>query len=143
MPRTREGNNKKRRIAAADAYTPEAREAMTRALVYVGSSHHKKYPGNYQFQPPVNPRPTKSICDGLRIILLEEARQLFHDGIKRGMVSVGMEGNFPKYVWSVDAQEEVYESKIIRGTNQYKGYRLEEEDNKRADVLREWKKRTA
>jgi hypothetical protein len=143
MPRTRESNNKKRRIAPTEAYDLAARQALARALTYVGISHHKKHPGDYNFQPPVNPRPTKSICDGLRIILLAEACQLFHDGIMKGMVSAGMEGNVPKYVWSVDAAGEAYEAKIMRGTTNYKGYRLEEEDDMRAVVLREWKNRTA
>lgn len=141
MAKARTGNNPKRRIAPADALDEEARKGLAKAVVYVGSSLHKKHPGDYKFDPPVNPRPTKSICDGVRIILLKEAQKLFHDGIMKGMVSTWYEGGFPKYVWSVDANNEAYESKISRGTNKYKGYRLEEDDEMRAIVLSEWKTR--
>ena len=33
-------------------------------LSYIGSALHKTKPGDYGFQPPVNPRATKSTCDG-------------------------------------------------------------------------------
>lgn len=141
MARLREGNNPKRRIAPAEAFDQKAREDLAKAVVYCGSGHHKKYPGDYKFQPPANPRATKSICDGLRIVLKNEAKALFHSGIMKGMVSIGREGEFPKYVWSVDASGEAYEAKVSRGTNRYKGYRLEEDDAMRAVVLSEWKKR--
>ena len=49
------------------------------------------------------------------------------------------EGGAPKYVWSVDAEGEVYEAKIDR--QGYHGYRLEEDDNFRDRVLREWRAR--
>jgi hypothetical protein len=106
----------------------------------VGSALHKTKPGDYGFQPPVNPRPWKSICDGLRVILLAEARYLFRQGILAGMFSGFPDNGVPKYVWSVDAGGEAYEAKISPGTYDYKGYRLEEEDAMRNVVLREWKK---
>ena len=58
-----------------------------------------------------------------------------------GMFSELSPDEAPKYVWSVDPHGEVYEAKISPGTNEYKGYRLEEEDAMRAVVLREWKRR--
>ena len=45
----------------------------------------------------------------------------------------------PKYVWSVDADGKVYEAKI--GLGGYHGYRLAEEDDMSAVVLKEWRKR--
>jgi hypothetical protein len=45
----------------------------------------------------------------------------------------------PKYVWSVDSDDEVYEAKI--GLGGYHGYRLADEDDIRAVVLKEWRKR--
>lgn len=110
-------------------------------LTYVGSALHKTRPGDYGFQPPVNPRPWKSICDGGRIILLAEARRLFRKGILRGMINDFPDGEIPKYVWSVDESGEVFEAKISPGTVTYKGYRLEEEDSMRTVVLREWNRR--
>lgn len=137
----RKGSNPKRRLAPAERLGAEAREALAHRLVYVGSALHKSKLGDYGFRPPVNPRPWKSICDGLRVVLLAEARDLFRRGILIGMFSEFSPDETPKYVWSVDPHGEVYEAKISPGTNEYKGYRLEEEDAMRAVVLREWKRR--
>jgi hypothetical protein len=137
----RKGSDPRRRLAVADKFGAEARDALAQRLVYVGSALHKSKPGDYGFRPPVNPRPWKSICDGLRVVLLAEARDLLRRGILRGMFSDVSADEIPKYVWTVDPDGEAYEIKIIPGTNEYKGYRLEEEDSMRATVLREWKRR--
>ena len=49
--------------------------SLVASIAYVGSGLHKTKPGDYGFQPPVNPRPWKSICDGRRTILLAEAQE--------------------------------------------------------------------
>ena len=139
--RIRNGHAPKRRIAPLERASPAIRDAMALRLVYIGSAHHKTKPGDYGFQPPVNPRPWKSICDGQRIILLPEARALFKSGIRLGMFSDFAEGGSPKYVWCVDQQGEAYEAKVSPGTDLYKGYRLEEEDGMRAYVVETWKRR--
>ncbi len=56
-----------------------------------------------------------------------------------GMFSNLSDDGTPKYVWAVDAEGEAYEAKI--GNNGYHGYRLEEEDDFRGFVLKEWKQR--
>lgn len=139
--RTRQGSNPKRRIAPADRLDSAAREALAARLTYTGSSHHKTKPGDYGFQPPVSPRPWKSICDGLRIILLDEARELLRQGILLGMFSDFPQDGVPKYVWSVDVDGEAYEAKISSGTYSYHGYRLEDDDAMRNVVLEEWRKK--
>jgi hypothetical protein len=88
-----------------------------------------------------NPRPWKSVCDGHRVITMEEASQPFRAGIVKGMFSNLSANGIPKYVWSVDADGEVYEAKI--GNSGYHGYRLEDEDDFRAFVLEQWKQRCA
>ena len=135
----RHGRSPKRRIWPVDALTGEERDTLAKALVYVGSGHHKTKPSDYGFRPPVSPRPWKSICDGIRIIPLAEARQLFQRGIENGMVSPFPKGEVPKYVWSVDDSGHAYEAKI--GLGGYHGYRLEEEDQMRSVVLKEWTRR--
>ena len=137
----RQGSDPKRRIAPPDRLEPAARELLATSLTYVGSALHKTKPGNYGFQPPVNPRPWKSVCDGLRVVLLAEAQGLFRHGILCGMFTEFPNGGVPKYVWSVDPDGEAYEAKISSGTHSYKGYRLEEEDAMRNAVLKEWAKR--
>jgi hypothetical protein len=137
--RARQGNNPKRRIAPSDRLELAAREALAARLVYVGSSYHKLRPGDYSFHPPVSPRPWKSVCDGRRIILKDEAARLFRAGIMNGMFSNLSDDGMPKYVWAVDADGEVYEAKT--GIEGYHGYRLEEEDDFRAFAQKEWEKR--
>jgi hypothetical protein len=100
--KARNSHDPKRRIAQYDAYDAQTREWLAQALIYVGSAHHKTRPGDYGFNPPVSPRPWKSICDRARVILLTEARELFRRGIVKGMFSPLSDG-VPKYVWSVDA----------------------------------------
>ena len=137
--RKRQGNNPKRRIAPADAIVPEVFDSLSSAG-YVGSAHHKSKPADYGFNPPVNPRPDKSLCDDIRAIGKGEAVELFKAGIARGMVSAHQINGLPKYVWAVDYAGEAYEAVLSKGTNDYHGYRLEDTRDKRmrAQVIEEW-----
>ena len=106
---------------------------------YTGSAHHKRVPADYGFNPPVNPRPDKSLCDGSRCVTAAEAMELFFQGIRRGMISNFHEGELPKYVWAVDAQGHAYEAKVERSTRNYHGYELNSDDDAmRQLVIREW-----
>jgi len=139
--RNRQAQNPKRRIADPGTWTPEALEALLQTASYVGSANHKRRPADYGFHPPVNPRPHKSLCDDLRPLLLKEAQRLFIDGIRRGMVSAYRIDGFPKCVWAVDEDGEVYEAK--RDRDGYHGYRLDQanEEHQREYVLQAWKQR--
>jgi hypothetical protein len=112
---------------------------MAATLTYHGSALHKRHPGDYNFSPPVNPRPWKSLCDGKRVIARQEAQELLRQGIIRGLISDFPEGGIPKYVWSVDGSGDAYEAKY--DTQGYHGYRLEEDDDFRLLVLKEWNRR--
>lgn len=138
----REGNNPKRRLAAADALTAEEREKLASKVEYDGSGHHKRFPANYGFNPPTSPRPSKSLCDGKRIILKAEAQALLKSGAERGMINAHSYSGFPKFIWSVDAEGEVYEAKTDENSvGHYHGYRLEEDDAMRELVKKNWKLR--
>jgi len=144
MPiRKREGNRPDRRISVEAAVDKAAREELLEKLHYVGSANHKLHPGNYGFQPPQNPRPSKSPCDALRSVLHEEATALFRRGIELGMVSTVVKGGVPKYVWAVDEAGEVYEAKTRpERETEYHGYRIgADEPDMRAYVLKEWRRR--
>ena len=108
---------------------------------YVGSALHKKNVTDYGF--PASPRLDKSLCDDIRVIRKSEAIELFRAGIACGMVSSYLINGLPKYVWAVDKQDEVYESKLSRGTADYHGYRLSEEKDRDIKILvaREWEAR--
>lgn len=141
--RKREGNRPDRRIAAEATIDEVTKRGLLTKLRYVGSANHKIHPGNYGFQPPQNPRPSKSPCDAVRSILLEEAAALFHRGIELGMVSTIINGGVPKYVWAVDDAGEVYEAKTRPELEtDYHGYRVcPDEPDMRAYVLKEWRRR--
>ena len=126
---TREGNRPDRRIAPEGAINPAELEALAKRIYYSGDNQHKLYPGDYGFTPPVNPWPSKSVCDDLRIVLKGEAAALFHAGLERGLTSRFGKAEIPKYIWAVDNDSEVYEAKISKNTpDAYHGYRVGSDD---------------
>lgn len=141
MPRRR-GNNPKRRIAPEGEASPADLERIAQEARYMGSAHHKRTPANYGFRPPVNPRPHKSLCDGTRIVRVAEARDLFHEGVRRGMIGSHREDGLPKYVWAVDPGGLVFEAKLERRSATYHGYELGADDeHMRREVVARWEER--
>ena len=138
---TYRGNNPKRRIANRDHYTAEDLEGFATAQ-YSGAGHHKTKPADYGFDPPVAPRPSKSVCDDKRVVNLDEAVRLFRSGVGRGMVSTHRVGGLPKYAWAMDEHGEVYEAKLGGDMRSYHGYRLAEDERAMREwVVEEWNKR--
>jgi hypothetical protein len=137
----RAGNNPKRRIAAADRLTNAQKAALAQAVQYSASGHHKRNPADYGLVR-TSPRPTKSLCDLVRVIPLKEASAMLQKGISHGMISDYFFGNFPKFIWCVGDDGEVYEAKTDSvAPGKYHGYRLEEEDNTREYVKQVWNER--
>ena len=137
-------NNPKRRIAGTDHFRQADLAHFAENAVYEGTAHHKRHPADYGFDPPVSPRPWKSVCDDLRTIGRVEAGKLFKEGLRRRMVSTYLIGGLPKYVWAVDAGRPVYEAKLgTDGTRRtYHGYRLRrDEEDLRRWVMAEWRRR--
>jgi hypothetical protein len=114
-------------LAPEDALTAAESQALAERLRYEGSATHKLRPGDYGFVTPVNPRPSKSPCDALRPVLRDEAATLFRAGVLAGMHSPLSADGIPKYVWAVDADGQVYESKTKPPDLIYHGYRLGED----------------
>ena len=141
--RIRQGNNPKRRIIPRDALDPEDLGHLAGEARYVGSAHHKSKLADYGFTPPANPRPNKSLCDGRRIVRKGEAEKLFLQGLSRGMVSRYPKNGFPKYVWAVDQDGEVYEAKVGEDGRRYHGYALSADSERDLCrlVIKEWKAR--
>ena len=137
----RHGSNPKRRIAPAHRLDVAARAALAARISYVGSAIHKSKPGNYRFQPPMNPRPWKSICDGLRVVLLRRRASCFAVEFSRGCLATSKIMRSPSMSGAWTTRVRFTKLEIIPGSNSYKGYRLEEEDAMRATVLKEWKAR--
>ena len=138
----REGNRPDRRLVPAGTYSKAQLEELARRLTYAGSGLHKLHPGNYGFVPSINPRPSKSVCDDLRMVALDEAAQLLAAGVAAEMVSPFDAGGSPKYVWAVDGGGQVYEAKTKPPDTVYHGYRLgDDEEAMRRYISGEWEKR--
>ena len=138
--RKRQGNNPKRRIIPPSEVISNALERYASGARYTGSSHHKRNAADYGFHPPANPRPDKSLCDGKGVVTHAEARFLFREGIRRGMISGRLARGFPKHVWAVGSDRRVYEA--IHGRDgDYHGYELGDDDPMRGTVLKEWSSR--
>ena len=140
MPK-RQGNNPKRRIVPAGALSPAVLARIEEKARYCGNAHHKRKPADYGFHPPVNPRPHKSLCDGGRSVKLGEAKALFREGVRRGMVSAVPEDGLPKHVWAVDREGRAYEAKLGR-SSRYHGCELGGDDEAmRRWVIEQWRAR--
>lgn len=140
--RQRQGSNPKRRIAPMHEVAPELLARIESEARYTGSALHKRRGADYGFTPPANPRPHKSLCDGGRVVARDEARALFREGVRRGMISTFREDGLPKYIWAVASDGRVYEAKIERGSCNYHGYELGEDDEvMRRLVGKEWNAR--
>ena len=139
----RQSNRPDRRLCPAGLLNTAELARIAATARYTGSANHKLHAGDYGFVPPSNPRASKSVCDDKRTILKAEARALFLEGIRRGMISRVESGQLPKYIWAVDEFDEVYEAKTKPGQEtDYHGYRLgADERQMRADVLKEWNSR--
>jgi hypothetical protein len=139
----RPGNNPKRRVAPPDCLSATQKDALARAVRYVGSGHHKRNPADYGLER-TNPRPTKSLCDLNRPVLLTEALALLNGGIALGMFSAPGGDGFPKFIWGVSANGEVFEAKTDAGDGSggtYHGYPLEDEDAMRDYITAIWRQR--
>ena len=123
-------------------YTAVELEELAKRLIYAGSGNHKLHPGNYGFIPSINPRPSKSVCDDLRPVMLEEASRLLAAGIAAEMISAFDREGSPKYIWALDGDGEVYEAKTRPPDTIYHGYRLgDDAEAMRRYIRDEWKKR--
>lgn len=137
----RQGNNPKRGIAPQGRLTADGEEAVGMHCALLGSANHKLHPAAYGFPRP-EPRPSKSVCDMERKILLPEAKQLVASGIQCELFSEPQADGFPKFIWSVSEKGEIFEAKTDRnGTGEYHGYPLEDEDPMHKYVLSVWKER--
>ena len=143
-----ECKNPKRRLAHRGHFSNNDLAYFADVARYEGRAYHKTRPADYGFQPPVSPRPAKSVCDDIRVIQKAEAKQLLLSGFARGMVSTYRKGNLrlPKFVWVVDSHGEVYEAKLDGDGPGYHGYRINQHRDAgsrtmRKQVLKAWKRR--
>ena len=144
MPRRKRQvhNRPNRRIAPAGMVSDAILSNLSLAN-YVGSPLHKLRPADYGLDPPVSPRPGKSLCDDLRPVPRQEATRLFRAGIRLRMVSKPLADGLPKFVWAVDDHGEAYEAILGSNGPNYHGYRLKHDAANRDAVIAEWKERNS
>src|SRR5260370_29669371 len=138
----RTGYTPKRQIGHVDMPSLSDRQALVARVQYGGNPEHKRSPGDYGLTPPAQPRPGKTLCDAIRQIPKEEAVELLRAGILKGMISQCGAGHWPKHIWTVSAEGEVFEAQLEnaqRGT--YHGYPMPEDDDFRRMALQEWSRR--
>lgn len=123
--------------------TEPEREELSARCSYGGNSEHKRNPGNYNLTPPINPRPGKTLCDGLAPVLKADAERLLAEGFAKGMISEPRNAHgWPQNVWAVSENDEVFEAQLENpAQGVYHGYPMPETDPLRVTVLEEWNRR--
>lgn len=139
-PRYAQFNPKRKLLtsAQAEARGDELGELANRAR-YGGNPEHKKNPGDFGLTPPSDPRQGKSLCDIAKIFKRNEAEKLLRAGLRKGLVSDRMAGDWPKNVWSVTDDGFAMEAQLENpdlGT--YHGYPMPETDPLSQEVIRRW-----
>ncbi|WP_077034463.1 hypothetical protein [Pelomonas sp. KK5] len=119
----------------------EELEKLADRVGYGGNPEHKKNPGDFNLTPPADPRQGKSLCDVAKIFKREEALRLVQAGLRKGLVSDRMGGDWPKNVWSVADGRYPMEAQLENpelGT--YHGYPMPDTDPLAMEVLRRWER---
>ncbi|EHQ07556.1 hypothetical protein [Leptonema illini] len=137
----RQSSNPRRRLCDQSNYGADYLNGLAERVRYTGSAHHKKNPVEYGFSR-MEPRPEKSICDVNRRLAPREAASLLKAGIQMCMMSEPDGTGFPKFIWAVNNEGEVFEAKTDRnGSGCYHGYPLDSEDEMSIVVQAEWRRR--
>ncbi|WP_081767233.1 hypothetical protein [Hylemonella gracilis] len=135
--------NPKRKLltpAQAQARADELGKLAERVR-YGGNPEHKKNPGDFGLTPPSDPRQGKSLCDVAKIFKREQAEKLLQLGLRSGLASDRMDGEWPKNVWSVTEDGFAMEAQLENpelGT--YHGYPMPDTDPLSLEVIRRWKR---
>lgn len=118
-------------------------ERLALQVQYGGNPEHKRNPGDFGLTPPSLPRPDKELCDSVEVFSRAQARDLLRRGIRRGLISEQMRGEFPQNVWSVSQGGIPLEAQLEnRTTGTYHGYPMPLTDPFRDEVVRRWQSST-
>ena len=106
---------------------------------YTGSPYHKRNPGDFGLTPPSQPRPGKTLCDGTGITTVRESLRLLREGVRKGLISENVRGEFPQNVWAATEDGIALEAQLenaAQGT--YHAYPMSSTDVIRNEVLKRW-----
>ncbi|MBK7931693.1 MAG: hypothetical protein IPJ98_30705 [Bryobacterales bacterium] len=131
--------NPKRRICAPTLAQVRlaALQPILARLHYGGNPEHKRNPGDFGLNPPCQPRPSKTLCDQVKIFTRTEAISLLREGLLRGVFSVQERNGWPQNVWSVTKSGEPLEAQL-EGDGVYHGYPMPADDPFREEVIQRW-----
>ncbi len=133
-------NPKRKLLPPAEAKNREVElQDLAERARYGGNPEHKKNPGDFGLVPPSDPRPGKALCDVAKIFKRSEAEALLRVGLRKGLVSDRMVGEWPKNVWSVTDNGFAMEAQLENSNlGTYHGYPMPETDPFLREVIRRW-----
>lgn len=131
--------NPKRKLKACDAPDLARLAALAQRVGYGGNPEHKKNPGDFGLTPPADPRPGKSLCDGIGVFTRLEALALLKAGLIKGMISDRFVGDWPKNIWSMTAGGRALEAQLENPDQGiYHGYPMPDSDPFASVVAQRW-----
>ena len=112
---------------------------MAKNVCYRGNPAHTRNPGDFGLQPPLGPRPWKTLCDEAGIFSKKIAQELLERGVRRGLVSEQSKDGFPQNIWAVSEEGVPLEAQFENwGGGSYHGYPMPENDPFRERVIEKW-----
>jgi hypothetical protein len=131
--------NPKRRFGAPFD-SPNEFQELSERVRYGGNPEHKRNPGDFGLDPPIAPRPAKTLCDDAGIHRRQTAEDLLRTGIRRGLISAKKVNGWPKNVWVVTDEGVPLEAQLEnQETGTYHGYPMPLDDPFRERILERWK----
>jgi hypothetical protein len=132
--------NPKRRLYPIEALQArqQALSANIEKVRYSGNPEHKRNPGDCGLDPPIAPRPGKTLCDQVGIYSRSEALTLLREGLRRGTFSSQERDGWPQNVWAVTEQGQPLEAQH-ESQGVYHGYPMPEADPFREKVFDRWR----
>ena len=135
--------NDKRRLIKLEECDFQYLSNLASQAQYGGNPEHKINPGDFQLTPPSSPRAGKSLCDSVKVFTRKEALDLLRKGIRIGLVSDRVVGQWPKNVWSVIDDEIPLEAQLESSEQgSYHGYPMQTEDPLCEEVINQWRIRS-
>jgi hypothetical protein len=136
---TRTTFNPKRQLRAPITSTEQrdALEKLAADVRYGGNPEHKRNPGDFELNPPSQPRQGKTLCDDAAIFARAAALELLKQGIRKGLVSTQERDGWPQNVWAVAPNGVALEAQR-EGGGRYHGYPMPMNDPLREVVVQRW-----
>lgn len=133
-------NPKRKLLTPAQALARQQElHSLANRVRYGGNPEHKRNPGDFGLTPPSDPRQGKALCDVARVFSRAVALRLLSEGLRKGLVSDRVVGDWPKNVWSVTDDGFALEAQLENPQlGSYHGYPMPETDPMAQEVALRW-----